>query len=183
MSKRLSVDECEKLFRKYATPPHIMRHCFGVAKAAVILTREMNKHGFSFDVELVRGAALMHDLVRLKPDHAGEASKILHELGYDDEAAIVSVHMDYEMVKSMKDMTERDLVCFGDRVVKEDKFVGLAERMDYVVEKARGHEEAIKRIRARQKDTQILLQEIEELIGMSIEELMRTKGDVDEFKL
>ena len=93
------------------------------------------------------------------------------------------MHMDYEMVKSMKDMTERDLVCFGDRVVKEDKFVGLAERMDYVVEKARGHEEAIKRIRARQKDTQILLQEIEELIGMSIEELMRTKGDVNEFKL
>lgn len=183
MAKRLSVIDCEKMFKEFATPPHIRRHCFGVARAAVILAREMNQHGFSFDLELIRGAALMHDLVRLKTDHAEAAAKILRDRGYAEEADIVAVHMDYDMVKTMKEMKEVDLVCFGDRVVKEDKFVGLAERMDYVVDKARGHEEAIKRIRARQKDTEKLLAEVEGLIGMSIEELMSTKGDVDEFEL
>ncbi|MGP1569997.1 MAG: HD domain-containing protein [Eubacteriales bacterium] len=183
MTKRLSVSECEKMFKEFATPPHIRRHCFAVARAAVILAREMNEHGYSFDIKLVRGAALMHDLVRLKTDHAMVAANILRERGYEEEADIVSVHMDYDMVKTMKEITEVDLVCFGDRVVKEDKFVGLAERMDYVVDKAKGHEEAIKRIRARQKDTEILLKEVEGLIGMSIEELMREKGDVNEFEL
>ncbi len=183
MAKRLTVAECENLFKEYETPEHIRRHCFGVARAALILAREMNDHGFSFDLELVRGAALMHDLVRLRKNHAGEAAKILQERGYEDEAKIVAVHMDYDMVRTMEEISEVDLVCFGDRVVKEDQFVGLAERMDYVVGKAAGNEEAIKRIRARQKDTEVLLTEIEALIGMSIEELMRKRGDLNEFDL
>lgn len=183
MNKRLSVEECESLFKEFSTPAHIRKHCFGVAKAALVLARELNKNGFSLDLELVRGAALMHDLVRLTPDHAKEAAKILNERGYTDEADIIAVHMNYDMARKMEDMREVDIVCFGDRVVKEDQFVGLAARMDYVVEKACGNEKAIKRIRSHQKDTEKLLKEVEKTIGMSIEEMMEKRGDVHELGL
>lgn len=180
MNKRISITECEELYEKYATPAHIRRHCKAVCRAALILARELNLYGFNLDLELIRGAALLHDLVRLKENHAGEAAKILLDIGYQEEAAIILVHMDYDMAKTLSDISEVDLVCFGDRVVREDEFVGLSARMEYVVEKARGNEAAINRIRSREKETELLLKEIEQLIGMSIEELMNKKGELDE---
>ncbi|QIB69389.1 HD domain-containing protein [Aminipila butyrica] len=169
----LTTEECLDLLEQYHTPPHVIRHCQAVAQAAVLLAEALNEKGSRLDVPLVQSAALIHDIARTEEHHEIKGAEIARNLGYSQIADIIYVHMNYDMKKEVDQLTEVDMVCFGDRVVKEDHYVGLAERMDYVVQKAKNHPGAEERIRSKQAETQVLLSKIEEHLGMTIDELMK----------
>ena len=42
-------------------------------------------------------------------------------------------------------LDETDLVCLGDRLVKEDQYVGLNDRIDYIIHKAGNRPEVNKK--------------------------------------
>ncbi len=170
--KYLEKEDCIALWNKYGTPEHVRRHCQAVADVAVKLTRELNKYGLSLDEKLVYGAAMIHDIARVEDNHGEVGAKIAALHGYFREAEIIKVHMRYDMHLEIKDLNETDMVCFGDRVVKEDKYVGLEERMDYVASKVINNPIAVSRINATRKETKGLQTKIEALIGMSMDELM-----------
>lgn len=171
--KHLTEEECSRLLKAYKTPDHVVRHCRAVADAAVKLAEELNKHGCKFDIELIRGAALIHDIMRVEENHWDKGAEIARNLGYIQEADIIKVHMNYNMKKEVKDLEEVDMVCFGDRVVKEDKYVGLEERMQYVMNKVSDSPHAVELIKKKTAETSLLLKKIEDTIGMSIDELMK----------
>ncbi|QHI73757.1 hypothetical protein [Aminipila terrae] len=81
--------------------------------------------------------------------------------------------MTYELKKDVEDLTEVDMVCFGDRVVKEDQYVGLSERMAYIIDKVKDRPDAVIRIKKKQAETEILLSKIEDRLGVTIDELMK----------
>ncbi|WP_312649184.1 HD domain-containing protein [Aminipila sp.] len=170
--KYLTVEECLELLKKYNTPPHVIRHCKAVADAAVKLAIALNQKGSHLDIELIRGAALIHDIARVEENHQEKGAQIARLLGYNDEADIIKAHMTYELKKEVDDLAEVDMVCFGDRVVKEDKYVGLAERMAYIVEKVKDRPDAVSRILKKQAETELLLSKIEDRLGITIDELM-----------
>ncbi|MFV0516815.1 MAG: HD domain-containing protein [Aminipila sp.] len=170
--KNITVEECYELLKKYNTPPHVIRHCEAVAETAVKLAKLLNEHGGNLNIDLIRGAALIHDIARVEEHHEIIGADIARMLGYEDEAAIINVHMTYDMNKEVDSLNEADLVCFGDRVVKEDKYVGLSDRMDYVIEKVKDRPDSIKRIRKKQEETEILISKIEKRLGITIDELM-----------
>ena len=64
MKKRISEEEVKNLYLQYGTPEHVIGHCRAVSFVAVKLAEELNKHGYSFDLSLVRGAGLAHDVAR-----------------------------------------------------------------------------------------------------------------------
>lgn len=171
--KRLSIEECYKLLKEYNTPFHVIKHCEAVADAAVKLAIELNNNGSTLDIDLIRGAALIHDIARVEEHHEQKGAKIARDLGYEDEANIIAAHMTYEIKQDIDELTEVDLVCFGDRVVKEDKYVGLDERMSYVIDKIKNRPDAVKRIRAKQLEIEKLLSKIEDKLGIKIDELMK----------
>lgn len=171
--KHLTEEECNKLLTAYRTPEHVVRHCKAVADAAVKLAEELNKHGAKLDIDLIRGAALIHDIMRVEENHWDKGAEIARSLGYEQEADIIKVHMNYNMKKDVNDLEEVDLVCFGDRVVKEDQYVGLEERMKYVMNKVSDSPYAVELIKRKTAETSILLRKIEDTIGMSIDELMK----------
>ena len=135
MKKRISEEEVKNLYLQYGTPEHVIGHCRAVSFVAVKLAEELNKHGYSFDLSLVRGAGLAHDVARTCDDHGGVCADELEALGYCDEAGIVRFHMYYDIVRHASQLTECDLVCLADKLVKEDKYVGLIPRMEYLIAK------------------------------------------------
>ena len=72
-------------------------------------------------------------------------------------------------------ITETDIICLGDRLVKEDTYVGIDERFDYIIEKARQHGILdFDTIMENKAKMQKLLDEIEAAIGRSIDSLFET---------
>lgn len=175
MSKRITIDECNELYNTYHTPAHVIGHCRAVCEVALEIGKKLNEHGYHLDLELIQGAALAHDVARVEPDHALVGAEILDEKGFHDEADIVRVHMRYHFGR-FEDLNETDLVCLGDRLVKEDRYVGLDERIDYIIHKAGDKPDVTKRILANKETTRIFMNKIEERIGQTIDSLFRQKG-------
>ena len=147
--------ECERLLNEYATPEHVKRHCRAVAETACKVAEELNKHGFSLNVPLILSAGLLHDIARVEDRHWDVGAELMDKLGYEQEAAIIKVHMTYSPFSDISEVTETDMVCLGDRVVLEDEYAVLDKRIDYVINKAikNGNPQAGAIIREKKKQT------------------------------
>lgn len=171
-------EQCEKLLNEYNTPEHVRGHCRAVADTAYTIGRALNDNGFGFDLELIMAAGMLHDIARVEDRHWDVGADIAESLGYEKLAGIIRVHMTYSPFSELKDASETDLVCLGDRLVKEDEYVGLDERIEYIINKAisRGKPEAKPYILKKKEDTRRFMDEIESAIGISIDDLMRRRS-------
>ena len=170
MTKRMTETECAALYEACHTPPHVIAHCKAVSRTAWEIGRQMNLHGFQLDLDLIKGAGLAHDVARTSEKHGEVGAEILEKLGYQDEAAIVRVHMTYDF-HDFSQIDETDLVCLADRLVKEDCYVGLDARIDYILHKAPQDETVRRRILEKKEQTRQLIGQIETLIGQTIDSL------------
>lgn len=167
--------ECLRLLHGNNTPEHVIRHCQAVCDAAVKIGAAMNAHGYDFDLELVQAAGMLHDIARVEEEHWLKGGDLVEQLGYPQEADIIRAHMFYTF-SPMETFHETDLVCLGDRLVKEDEYVGLDKRIQYVIEKVEkrgGDPEARKIILEKKKQTAALIRQIEEIIGTTLDQLMK----------
>lgn len=170
--RRISPEQVQELYREFNTPANVMGHCKAVTDCGLRIAKALNAKGYKLDLDLIRGAGLAHDAARTMDRHWDVMADKLKELGYDDEAAIVKVHMDPREYSPIDKLTETDIICLGDRLVKEDKYVGIDERFDYIIDKARKHgvlnyDEII----ANKAKMQKLLDDIESVIGCTIDSL------------
>lgn len=172
MKKRITEEECKKLYEKYGTPTHVIGHCRAVSDTALAIGRCLNAHGYNLDLALIKGAGLAHDIARTRENHGEVCAEILNDLGYADEADIVSVHMHYDF-HDFSALDEKDIVCLGDRLVKEDRYVGLDERIEYILHKVPEDEERRRRILQKKKETRALMDKIEAAMGQTIDSLFQ----------
>lgn len=128
-----------------------------------------------FDLALTQAAGLLHDMARVEERHWDVAADFCLQEGLPEEAKIIRVHMMYEFTTDAMHLTEADLVCIGDRLVLEDRYVGIDERMEYIIAKAerQGNFEARPIILRKKEESKVLLNQIEDRIGMTLDELMR----------
>ena len=172
MVHRLSEKEAERLYEKYQTPAHVIAHCREVTRVACGIAEQLNKHGYHLDLDLIRGAGLAHDVARTSEEHWNVGAEILRGLGYDDEANIVQQHMSYQF-KPVDRLTETDMVCFGDRLVKEHDYVGVDERFRYIMDKAPKRPGIREHLIERREEMRSLLNQIENIIGVSMDALFK----------
>lgn len=173
MVKRISQKEIEDLYVKWNTPEKVKAHCKAVSDVAVKMAEELNKNGYSLDLSLIKGTGLVHDVARIYDNHDQIGYEILTEMGYEDEAAIVKVHMKYPKYNDIEHLNECDIICLADRVVKENKYVGLDERMEYIINKVpQNHPEIVARILSKKEDTRIILEQIAQIIGKDLDEFL-----------
>ena len=173
--RRISEDEVKKLYEEYSTPEHVRAHCRAVTDTAVKLAEALNKQRYSLDLDLIRGAGLSHDVARTSEEHWKVGADALEALGYKDEADIIRVHMFYSPFNSVDKLNECDMVCLADRLVKEDKYVGLDERIEYILKKAPDRPEIRASIMSRKKETEKLLEDISHVIGRTVDSLFLDK--------
>ncbi|MFQ7472693.1 MAG: HD domain-containing protein [Anaerovoracaceae bacterium] len=177
--KHPSRQECLKILNEYGTPLHVKKHCIAVADTAYRIARELNKHGYNFDLQLILGAGLLHDIARTEDKHWEIGADIAENLGYRQEAEIIRVHMRYTPFAPIGEVTETDMICLADKLVKEDKYVGIDERIDYIIKKAEreGHPEAREALTEKKEETKAFIKDIEDIIGISIDRLMGKAKD------
>ena len=177
--KRITEEKAREFYEHFKTPAHVIGHCQGVTRTACRIATALNEAGASFDVPLIYGSAIIHDMARTSENHQGVAADYLRRMGYEEEARIVAQHMTYNFASTeVERLTELDLVCLGDRLVRDDKYVGLDARMQYIIDKAKRLNpekrwaEIESRILEKKKLTRKLMDNIEKAIGRSIDDLM-----------
>jgi hypothetical protein len=148
----------------------VAAHCRAVADMAVRIGEALNHAGVSLNLGLIRAAALVHDLARNEPDHARRGAKLLQDLDMPQMAAIVATHMDMTLDEG-EPISETEVVFLADKLVREDRFVGLAERfrprLDDHLADPLAHESA----RRKFETARIMAERIETVIGCSLESL------------
>jgi uncharacterized protein len=167
-----SEEECYSILRAYGTPEHVIGHCEAVCKTAVSVAAALNEHGYDLNIELIRAAALLHDIARVEENHHLVGGEYVESIGYPEVGEIVSKHMYHPITHDVKDVDEQDLVCLGDRLCKFDKYVGYEERMEYIKKKVNYREDLVKRINAGMPAMRKFLDDIADVIGQSVDELM-----------
>lgn len=165
-----SAAECDALLTdRLQVRPAVAAHGRAVAETAVRIGEALNRAGFSLNLQLIRAAALVHDLARGKTDHARRGAELLQDLDMPQMAAIVATHMDMPD-GGEKPIREAEVVYLADKLVREDRYVGLAERFRRRLDADQTDPVALESAHRRFETASRLAQRIEAVIGRSLED-------------
>ena len=167
----IDKEKQQELFVKYNTPEHVQRHCDEVARVSVLIAEGLNERGFELNIEELRGAALVHDVLRTEKEHDRLGAEVLMNMELPHEAELVRRHMTYHPFNHADRFEEIDVLCLADRLVKEDCYVGLDERMQYLIDKPGKTPERTERILKAKVHTQDIINELEGVLGMTLDQL------------
>jgi molybdenum cofactor cytidylyltransferase len=146
-------------------------HCQKVAKAAAAIGRALNESGHKVDVEIVRQAAMLHDISKGQRKHDIEGGKILRELGFGKVGDIVAVHSDLAGGNARLPL-EAKIVYLADKLVEGEKLVSLEERYSSSKRRFGLTPEIQGAIEERLKVAQHIKRELESLIGRALESVI-----------
>jgi len=157
-------EECRALLEIYRMAPERVRHSYKVAGVAVALARALEAAGHKVDLEIVRVAAVLHDIAKGRRKHDIEGGALLRGLGFGKVADVVAVHSDLaggDLALSL----ESKMVYLADKFVRGEKLVSLEERYHHP-DFPPGAQAAVAE---RLKVAQVVKKEIETLIGRPLE--------------
>ncbi|MEM3690471.1 MAG: HD domain-containing protein, partial [Candidatus Micrarchaeia archaeon] len=174
-----TIAECLKLLDETKLTSNMKRHSMLVMRISTALAKKLMKKGETINLELLRSAALLHDLDKFLTlenghEHGYLSQKILTEKGYPEVGQIVRKHRletIYEDPEGLKTWEEK-LVFYADKRLNDSTIVGLPERYDYLLKRygtTPKRREAILRTRA---GVESLENEIFSKIGRSPDELI-----------
>ncbi|HNZ64584.1 MAG TPA: NTP transferase domain-containing protein [Smithella sp.] len=165
-------EECEIIIDElYPMPSPVRKHCEKVTEVATAICKKLQQSGRSVDVEMVRAAAMMHDLAKGLPNHEEQACRILHELGFGKVGDLISDHME---LKNADDKTslEEKIVYLADKFVEEDRLISLEERYRTSGRRFIVTNEIKARILERKARALMIKKDLEEIIGRYLEEII-----------
>jgi CTP:molybdopterin cytidylyltransferase MocA len=120
--------ECHALIREFLPGEiQIQSHLLRVAETAVTLALALENPGIHpngpagtkrLDLDLIRAAALLHDIQRKEKDHARAGSRLLTALGFPRVAEIVGTHMN---IVPKDPITEAEIVYLADKLCRGDQ--------------------------------------------------------------
>jgi putative nucleotidyltransferase with HDIG domain len=131
------TETCLGLAARFGMPEHIVRHSITVCGVALFIARRLREHGLILDADLIRSAALLHDVAKRfsigRPlDHALTGAKILRKLGYHRTASIVRQHVRVSSSRPPGRVSEAEVVNYADKRVVEDRIATLEDRFVYL---------------------------------------------------
>jgi CTP:molybdopterin cytidylyltransferase MocA len=166
-----SPAECAALLDdRLHVPPAVAAHGRAVAEIAMGIGEALNDAGHSLNLRLIQAAALVHDMARGEPGHARCGGKLLRDLDMPLMADIVETHMDLAVLEGQP-IGEAEVVFLADKLVQEDRVVGLADRfrrsLDVSPANSPAHDSARRRLATARKTAD----RIEAVIGRPLERL------------
>ncbi len=171
-----SDKECRVLMDEIqALPPSIAAHCRVVAAVAQRLATALNAAGVFINIELVRTAALLHDIARTGKAHARAGAQLLQTHGFTRLAPIVAVHMDLD-VDVGQPIDEAQVVYLADKLVAGDQRVDLAQRFARKMEKYGRPPSAGAHIARRRENALCIQTKVERITGLAIDAVLGACG-------
>ena len=170
---RLGIGEPEEALAlaRLSMPERGLSHGLAVARVAVRLGEELNRHGANLDRDLIHNAALLHDIGKGQPAHEARGGEMLAELGLSRLAPIVAIHRDVPPPASGV-LTEKEVVCLADKLVRCDRRVGVEERFGEKLALYSLDAHACRAIRGRMNNALALRELVERCCGGDIEEIL-----------
>lgn len=141
-SKKINIPSeahCRRMISDLGMLDNIAVHCLQVCRVSLFLTDRLGLPGLNR--ELIRAAALLHDITKTRSfhteeDHAETGARLLDELGYPEVALIIGQHVRLDRyATSPSAPTNAEIVNYSDKRVLHDKIVPLNERMGYILER------------------------------------------------
>lgn len=165
-----SEEECYAIIKRANTSVKMINHCKQVAQLSCVMASYLIKAGSHLNLELIRAAALLHDLAKGEPHHAQVGAKKL--VDYPEVAEIVAEHMDISLHYDQP-LTEKEIVYLADKLVIEDQIISLQARFSGPLEQHKNDQEVFRRIRQRMSDAESIQTRIEQLIKMPLHDLWK----------
>jgi CTP:molybdopterin cytidylyltransferase MocA len=147
------------------------RHGYRVAEIAGRIGKALREAGSSVDLELIRAGAVLHDIAREQPQHDVAGSRVLRDMGFGRVADIVAVHSFLEE-EPEENALEARVVYLADKYVRGDTPVSLDERYRDSARRRGVTPEIAEKIARRRWHADKIRQEMESLIGRSLESLV-----------
>ncbi|MBF0530275.1 MAG: HDIG domain-containing protein [Deltaproteobacteria bacterium] len=132
--------ECLNLLEYIQVPTHVIRHSWTVCGVALYLARRFCELGLELNLELIRAAALLHDITKQfsfnRPlDHALTGAKLLKKIGYPQIGSIVRQHVRISVARPPGRISEVEIVNYADKRVLEDQITTLDKRLEYILKR------------------------------------------------
>jgi molybdenum cofactor cytidylyltransferase len=152
--------------------PDRVRHCYKVAEVAAALGKAFNAAGKSIDPELIRKAAILHDIAKGLPRHDMAGGQILREMGFGKVGDMVAVHSDLSGGNTRLPI-EAKMVYLADKLVEGERLVSLEERYGNVNRRQGKTPDIEAIIMGRLKVALSVKQEFEKVLGYPLENIIR----------
>ncbi len=132
--------ECFSLISEMKMLAHIVDHSMQVCRVATCLATHLCARYRHLNLELIRSAALLHDITKTRSfntgeDHALTGGRFLAERGYPEVGELVRQHVVLDVYDSEKTPREADIVNYADKRVLHAEVVDLDTRLDYILER------------------------------------------------
>ncbi|MDR3542181.1 MAG: NTP transferase domain-containing protein [Desulfosporosinus sp.] len=165
-----SEEECYAIIERAQTPVKVVKHCQQVAKLGCALGSYLIKSGCSINLELIRAAALLHDLAKGESQHALVGASML--VNYPEVAEIVAEHTDI-CLNPDRPLTEKEIVYLADKLVIGDQIVSLQARFSGPLEKHKNDQEVFRKIMGRFCNAEKIQTRIEQMIERPLHDLLK----------
>lgn len=160
----ISCEDCLYLLSHFNVSDSIISHSKKVKEICEDLSNAINENENIININLIKSAAILHDIKRDEKNHSKVGADLLESLGYDQIANIVRSHMNLE--KDMEDaINEKTILYYGDKLVIEDEFVDLNKRFEEKLNKYKKNQEIQENIIKKYKTTLKIKSNIISIIG------------------
>ncbi|SDH36428.1 DVU_1551 family NTP transferase [Desulfosporosinus hippei] len=168
-----SEKECYAILKSSNTSPQVVNHCQQVAQVSSVLGSYLVRCGCPLNLELIKAAALLHDLAKGEADHACVGAKMLCK--YPQVAQIVAEHMDIYLGSTDQSLTETEIVYLADKLVQEDQIISLQARFSGLLEKYKNNVEVSSKIILRLSNAEKIQGKIEEIVKMPLPDIWKVE--------
>jgi uncharacterized protein len=142
-------------------PKHIQAHSRKVCRVALVLADALIAEGLPLNRELIRAAAMLHDITKPRSFKTGEyhaqsGGKYLADLGFFEVGEIVRQHVELDVYHEDESPSEAEVVNYADKRVLHDRIVSLDRRMQYIEDRYARTEAHRQYLRILWRRTQLL---------------------------
>jgi putative nucleotidyltransferase with HDIG domain len=133
-------EQCFLMMCRMKMMDHIVVHSMQVCRVATYLTEHLNDARKRFNYDLIRAAALLHDITKTRSfkteeNHALTGGQFLAEQGYPEVGELVRQHVRLDIYPDPVTLGEAEIINYADKRVLHDKIVGLDQRLKYILER------------------------------------------------
>ena len=173
-----SKKDCYRLMCEMGMLDNIVAHCMQVCRVAMILTENLIAQGVQLNIDLIRAAALLHDItktrsIKTQENHAETGGQFLTDRGYPEVGSIVRQHVRLDEYSNPITLGEAQIINYADKRVLHDKIVPLDKRLDYILGKYAKIPEHRERTRWLWKKTREMEAEIFRTLSFSPQDLIQ----------
>jgi len=159
-----SEARCLRILDMAGVAPQRVAHCRAVAAVAAALTAGLDEQGECLCIPLVVAAALLHDVARAEPKHGDAGAALLERLGHARVARVVRNHMRLGDAL-VADLDETQIVYLADKLVQDDRLVGVDARFAVRFERWAGDPAALEGVRERLEEARLVQARVETVLG------------------